>query len=355
MLFDVQKASSRPSAVPEHTKIASSRGALRPFANSLRSSVRIPNELRRNHRFLTGDQEAELRESLIKHFFSNPDYYPDPPEVYLRRENGQADLQTHIAGQTNRVRCSVAPWIHSVLPLKGARILEIGCGTGASTIPFAEQGSEVTGIDVSEEALAVARDRCRLYGVHAKHICANASQISAIANSGNFDAIIFFAVLEHMTPEERRQSLRLAWDALKPGKLLIIVEAPNRLWYKDIHTSFEPFFFWLPDDLALLYSKYTSRPTYNSLFREPADGRLTQFYRWGRGVSFHDFVIALEIRADELPVVSSLSNYIRRRRRLEWFERFTRSGRYERFLQSLAPRVHHGFMCCGLDLIFQKP
>jgi SAM-dependent methyltransferase len=43
---------------------------------------------------------------------------------------------------------------------KPKRILEIGCGTGNYTRIFSERGYGVTGIDISEEMLAVARGKC---------------------------------------------------------------------------------------------------------------------------------------------------------------------------------------------------
>jgi SAM-dependent methyltransferase len=43
--------------------------------------------------------------------------------------------------------------------LKGRRVLHLQCGTGESTAELAELGALVTGVDISSEALAVARER----------------------------------------------------------------------------------------------------------------------------------------------------------------------------------------------------
>ena len=45
--------------------------------------------------------------------------------------------------------------------LKNLEILEIGCGTGSSSITLAEQGAKVLGIDVHLESLEVARLRSK--------------------------------------------------------------------------------------------------------------------------------------------------------------------------------------------------
>jgi ubiquinone/menaquinone biosynthesis C-methylase UbiE len=46
------------------------------------------------------------------------------------------------------------------LPLPGARVLEIGCGTGRNTVFLASRAREVVALDFSEGMLAQARARC---------------------------------------------------------------------------------------------------------------------------------------------------------------------------------------------------
>ena len=40
-------------------------------------------------------------------------------------------------------------------------VLELGCGTGRVSIPIAEAGVDVTGLDVSEQMLSIAREKKR--------------------------------------------------------------------------------------------------------------------------------------------------------------------------------------------------
>lgn len=46
--------------------------------------------------------------------------------------------------------------------MKNKKLLEIGCGTGSSSITLVEQGANVTGIDVEEGSLQVAKIRAKL-------------------------------------------------------------------------------------------------------------------------------------------------------------------------------------------------
>src|SRR5262245_34085761 len=67
-----------------------------------------------------------------------------------------------------------APMTEALLKLAAAQpgehLLDIGCGSGTTTLRFAEQvgaDGSVTGIDLSEPMLAVAERRARELGSHA--------------------------------------------------------------------------------------------------------------------------------------------------------------------------------------------
>jgi hypothetical protein len=86
--------------------------------------------------------------------------------------------------------------------------------------------------------------------------------------------------------------------------------------------------------------------------REMDETYRTLFSRWGRGVSYHDFVLGFEIPPPDLPVVSCLTLYLRRR----FAEVFSLGAvKYEKVLRSMLPSVHPCFFCGSLDLIFRKP
>lgn len=310
----------------------------------------VPVALRSNHRSISDEDQSRLKESLISNFFTDRSYYPDPPDIYLATEVGDSDLRDHLTGRLNSFRSVVVPWLDSAIPLKGKRILEIGAGTGASTVALAEQGARVLGIDVSEGALTVARERCRLYGLDANFRTGNAADLNHVIGDLQFDCIIYFAVLEHMTWPERRASLAAAWKRLNPGLHLVIIETPNRLWHTDSHTSGEPFFHWISDEVAFDYSHYTKREIFNRIFSgQITESGRTLLARWGRGSSYHEFALSFDLTPEQLPVVSHLAGF-----RKHGLLALRGQNEFEAFLNRLAPGIHPGFFTPYLDLVFEK-
>lgn len=73
----------------------------------------------------------------------------------------------------------------------GGRVLDIGCGTGCTTIAAARRlgpGGSSTGVDISEPMIATARTRAERDGIAASFICADAQ--TCILEPASFDMII---------------------------------------------------------------------------------------------------------------------------------------------------------------------
>lgn len=247
----------------------------------------------------THDPLRLVRESLVRNIYTDSEY--------LASDIGRKDLADHLENRLTHNRQRVVPWLLSFLPLDGTQVLEIGCGTGASTLALTECGAVVTAIDIRPDSIQVASDRCQAYGHKANFVVANAAALGDILKS-KFEAVVFYAALEHMTYEERRAAMRDTWQSLAPGAYWIVVDTPNRLWYSDTHTSFLPFFNWLPDQLAFEYSRFSPREYFRELYDERTPEKELDFLRRGRGLSFHEFELYLAPR-QELEVVSCLSAY----------------------------------------------
>jgi len=287
-----------------------------------------------------------VRQSMMRHIHKEPEKLP--PGVL------EQDLEAHILARLKINRERVIPWLDSIRPLTGSRILEIGCGTGASTLALAEQGAKITAIDVDLPSIRVAYDRCSAYGVEAEFLVANGGELDRLFFPHPFDWIIVYATLEHMTYEERIGCLKTAWQMLSPGSFLCIIDTPNRLWYFDDHTSLLPFFHWLPDDLAFDYSRFSTRANFKELYREHTPEWKAHFLSRGRGVSFHEFELAITPR-QELRVAGCMSLYHRELDPAENSQWANSPGAlYGQLLQHFCPDVHQAFLQPYLDFVLVR-
>ena len=95
----------------------------------------------------------------------------------------------------------------------GRRLLEIGCGIGVDSIQLARRGFEVTAVDLTENALTVARQLRAHRGVSIDFRLGNAEGLDFPDRS--FDAVYSFGVLHH-TPDIER-SVAEVRRVLRPG------------------------------------------------------------------------------------------------------------------------------------------
>ncbi len=257
-------------------------------------------------------------------------------------------------GRLAFARHHVIPWLDRARRLDGARVLEIGSGTGALTLALAEQGAVVTAMDLDAPAMGCATDRCAEAGLAVEFVADNATNVASRFAGRTFDLIIFAAALEHMTHAERIASLRQAWSQLRPGDLLVVFGTPNRLWWFDSHSAYLPFYLWLPDDLAFDYAHLAGTRNVAEIPAEPTPENVLAFVRYGRALSFHELDLAIR-PSEELQVVSSLNLDLRRSsalNRLRW--RFNREHRFEQFLRQAKPGLHPGFFTSYLNLIIRR-
>lgn len=104
-------------------------------------------------------------------------------------------------------------WINSASPLKGLRVVDVGCGGGLLSEGMAEFGASVCGLDLSEESLEIARSHAIESGYKIEyHHCA-VEQFAA-QHPGKFDVVTCLEMLEHVPDPE--SVVRACATLLKP-------------------------------------------------------------------------------------------------------------------------------------------
>ena len=90
-----------------------------------------------------------------------------------------------------------ANYIDARSPVAGRRVLDVGCGGGILSEALAQRGATVTGIDMGEAPLAVARLHLLESGLEIDYRHASAEALAAEC-PGSFDIVTCLEVLEHV-------------------------------------------------------------------------------------------------------------------------------------------------------------
>jgi 2-polyprenyl-6-hydroxyphenyl methylase/3-demethylubiquinone-9 3-methyltransferase len=88
-------------------------------------------------------------------------------------------------------------WIDGLATLPGKRVLDVGCGGGILSEAMAQRGATVTGIDLSEKPLKVARLHLLESGLAVDYQLASAEDF-AVRKREEFDVVTCMELLEHV-------------------------------------------------------------------------------------------------------------------------------------------------------------
>jgi 2-polyprenyl-6-hydroxyphenyl methylase/3-demethylubiquinone-9 3-methyltransferase len=105
-------------------------------------------------------------------------------------------------------------WIASHAALAGRQVLDIGCGGGILSESLAARGAQVTGIDLAERALKVARMHAMEAGLGVNYELISAEQLAAERPAG-FDVVCCMEMLEHVP--DPASVVRAAGRLVRPG------------------------------------------------------------------------------------------------------------------------------------------
>jgi len=105
-------------------------------------------------------------------------------------------------------------WIEKIAGLAGKKIVDIGCGGGLLSEGMAIRGAQVTGIDLSEKALGVAKLHLLESG-HQVDYRAISAEAFAAEQAGQFDIVTCLEMLEHVP--DPASTIAACARLVKPG------------------------------------------------------------------------------------------------------------------------------------------
>jgi 2-polyprenyl-6-hydroxyphenyl methylase/3-demethylubiquinone-9 3-methyltransferase len=112
-----------------------------------------------------------------------------------------------------------------------ARVLDLGCGSGALLASFHDRGWISVGVDISASGIEQAR---RAHPTITFVLADATGDLTALLGKSNFDVVISTETIEHVALP--RPFVRNAFDALKPGGTLV-VSTPYHGYLKNVATA----------------------------------------------------------------------------------------------------------------------
>jgi len=132
-----------------------------------------------------------------------------------------ADVQNH------RMKSWSSEMLHLTKP--GNRVLEIGCGSGATTLHLASNQRECMAIDYSQASIDLVNKAAEQLGLPVRTKCIDARKELPFADS-TFDFVFQAGLLEHFQREDRVHLLRL-WKRV--GRIMVsMIPNANSIAYR---------------------------------------------------------------------------------------------------------------------------
>ena len=79
----------------------------------------------------------------------------------------------------------------------GKRVLEIGCGIGSDAEEFAKNGADYVGIDLSDQSIALCKQRFEVLGLEGEFHNIDVTDVEALKTLGEFDLVYSYGVIHH--------------------------------------------------------------------------------------------------------------------------------------------------------------
>lgn len=171
----------------------------------------------------------------------------------MEREEDRVNALYASGREAGRLTWGPSAWVEYLTTMRvlgdylrqGMKILDLGAGTGAYTLPLADMGFPVDAVELAQRNAELLRRSVRP-GQQIRVFCQSAADLSAFPD-GAYDVVLLFGPLYHIAdPAERRQCIREALRVCKPEGVLLAAYISNdavpltECLYRDFFRPGEP-------------------------------------------------------------------------------------------------------------------
>ena len=151
--------------------------------------------------------------------------------------------------------------------LDGSTVLDAGCGTGENALLLAERGSAVTGIDLAESALQLAKAKAVARGLAVTFKAGDILTMS-LPRQG-FDVVVDSGLFHVFDDDDRVRYVGVLGDVLRPGGTCVLMcfsdrqpgdWGPRRVTRQEILSAFSDG--WIVDRLE--HAVFDINPTFGA-------------------------------------------------------------------------------------------
>ena len=115
----------------------------------------------------------------------------------------------------------------------GMTLLDVACGTGNASIPAAQAGARVTGLEASADLLGVARERAADYMVEVDWVQGDAQELPF--PDASFDRVL--SVFGHMFARDHERTASELRRVARPGGVIAVASWTAEPWGTEAHVT----------------------------------------------------------------------------------------------------------------------
>jgi 2-polyprenyl-3-methyl-5-hydroxy-6-metoxy-1,4-benzoquinol methylase len=219
-------------------------------------------------------------------------------KAYYEEKSASDAARDHFVRIRDRALALLAQNGHRTNDLK---VLDIGCNAGTQSRVWAQLGHQVTGLDINEPLIQVARERAQADQLRIQFDLGTATKLPY--GDASMDVCLLLELLEHV--QDWEACVNEAVRVLAPGGLLYL-STTNALCPKQQEFNL-PMYSWYPAPLKRHYEvlSTTTRPELANFARYPAVHWFTYYglrdYLGARGMACYDRFDLMQNRHQSLP------------------------------------------------------